>query len=215
MRLKPIRVHLLKKFFCYRKSRAFTDNRINAAIRTNRCPRHIFNPEVYFTWIKDSQAIKATTYFILQKLLFMVRAKFMRFDMVFHTSLLCTVFCLPECVNFFPKPLRFDTGIGITPVVGVVKRGCQGDGSFDTTLDTKMDEATPHLHIDFIPYTTGSKRGVETRVSLKQTLAAQGFKGGMRQETEWSQRVTFEKELLVTVMERYGIGWLQKGTHET
>ncbi len=78
-----------------------------------------------------------------------------------------------------------------------------------------MDEATPHLHIDFIPYTTGSKRGVETRVSPKQTLAAQGFKGGMRQETEWSQRVTFEKELLVTVMERYGIGWLQKGTHET
>ena len=31
-----------------------------------------------------------------------------------------------------------------------------------------MDEATPHLHIDFIPYTTGSKRGLETRVSLKR-----------------------------------------------
>ena len=31
-----------------------------------------------------------------------------------------------------------------------------------------MDEATPHLHIDFIPFTTGSKRGLETRVSLKQ-----------------------------------------------
>ena len=28
-----------------------------------------------------------------------------------------------------------------------------------------MDEATPHLQIDFIPYTTGSKRGLETRVS--------------------------------------------------
>ena len=24
-----------------------------------------------------------------------------------------------------------------------------------------MDEETPHLHIDFIPYTTGSKRGLE------------------------------------------------------
>ena len=31
-----------------------------------------------------------------------------------------------------------------------------------------MDEATPHLHIDFIPYTTESKRGLETRVSLKR-----------------------------------------------
>lgn len=34
-----------------------------------------------------------------------------------------------------------------------------------------MDEATPHLHIDFIPFTSGSKRGLSTRVSLKQALA--------------------------------------------
>ena len=40
-----------------------------------------------------------------------------------------------------------------------------------------MDEATPHLHIDFIPFTTGSKRGLSTRVSLKQALADQGFAG--------------------------------------
>ena len=38
-----------------------------------------------------------------------------------------------------------------------------------------MDEATPHLHIDFIPFTTGSKRGLETRVSLKKALEAQMF----------------------------------------
>lgn len=30
-----------------------------------------------------------------------------------------------------------------------------------------MDEATPHLHIDFVPYVTGSKRGPDTRVSMK------------------------------------------------
>ena len=46
-----------------------------------------------------------------------------------------------------------------------------------------MDEATPHIHIDFVPFTTGSKRGLDTRVSLKQALAAQGFKGGTRSET--------------------------------
>ena len=33
-----------------------------------------------------------------------------------------------------------------------------------------MDEATPHLHIDFVPFVTGSKRGLETRVSLKKAL---------------------------------------------
>lgn len=38
-----------------------------------------------------------------------------------------------------------------------------------------MDEATPHLHIDFVPFATGSKRGLDTRVSLKQALAELGF----------------------------------------
>ncbi len=57
-----------------------------------------------------------------------------------------------------------------------------------------MDEATPHLHIDFVPYTTGSKRGLDTRVSLKQALAVLGFKGGTRRETELNQWVVYEKE---------------------
>ena len=77
-----------------------------------------------------------------------------------------------------------------------------------------MDEATPHLHIDFVPFTTGSKRGLDTRVSLKQALAAQGFKGGTRGDTEWNQWVSAEKSALAFVMERYGIEWEHKGTHE-
>lgn len=77
-----------------------------------------------------------------------------------------------------------------------------------------MDEATPHLHIDFVPFTTGSKRGLDTRVSLKQALAAQGFKGGTRGDTEWNQWVSAEKSALAFVMERHGIEWEHKGTHE-
>ena len=77
-----------------------------------------------------------------------------------------------------------------------------------------MDEATPHLHIDFVPFTTGSKRGLDTRVSLKQALAAQGFKGGTRGDTEWSQWVRSEKEQLSLVMERHGIEWEDRGTHD-
>lgn len=77
-----------------------------------------------------------------------------------------------------------------------------------------MDEATPHLHIDFVPFTTGSKRGLDTRVSLKQALAVQGFKGGTRGDTEWSQWVRSEKEQLSLVMERHGIEWEDKGTHD-
>ncbi|MBQ3938560.1 MAG: plasmid recombination protein [Clostridia bacterium] len=77
-----------------------------------------------------------------------------------------------------------------------------------------MDEATPHIHIDFVPFTTGSKRGLDTRVSLKQALAAQGFTGGTRGATEWAQWAGSEKQALAAVMERYGIEWEQKGTHE-
>lgn len=77
-----------------------------------------------------------------------------------------------------------------------------------------QDEATPHIHIDFVPFITGSKRGLDTRVSLKQALAAQGFKGGTRSQTEWSQWAQSEKEQLAAVMERHGIEWEQKGTHE-
>ena len=77
-----------------------------------------------------------------------------------------------------------------------------------------MDEATPHLHIDFVPFTTGSKRGLDTRVSLKQALAAQGFKGGTRGDTEWNKWVSAEKSALAFVMERHGIEWEHKGTHE-
>ena len=77
-----------------------------------------------------------------------------------------------------------------------------------------MDEATPHLHIDFVPFTIGSKRGLDTRVSLKQALSAQGFKGGTRGDTEWNQWVSAEKSALAFVMERHGIEWEHKGTHE-
>ena len=77
-----------------------------------------------------------------------------------------------------------------------------------------MDEATPHMHIDFVPYTTGSKRGLDTRVSLKQALSALGFKGGTRSETELNQWVQHEKKQLAEIMLEHGIEWEQKGTHE-
>ena len=77
-----------------------------------------------------------------------------------------------------------------------------------------MDEATPHLHIDFIPFTTGSKRGLETRVSLKKALEALGFAGGTKSHTELNQWIESEKQALASIMARHDIEWEQKGTHE-
>ena len=77
-----------------------------------------------------------------------------------------------------------------------------------------MDEATPHLHIDFIPFTTGSKRGLETRVSLKKALETLGFTGGTKSHTELNQWIEAEKQVLASIMARQAIEWEQKGTHE-
>ena len=76
-----------------------------------------------------------------------------------------------------------------------------------------LDEETPHLHIDFVPFVTNSKRGLDTRVSLKQALLSQGFKGESKFESEWSKWALSEKKQLASVMEKYGVEWEQLGTH--
>ena len=67
-----------------------------------------------------------------------------------------------------------------------------------------MDEETPHLHIDFVPYITGSKRGLDTRVSLKSALAAEGFTGGTRGATELNQWIASEKQEIISVVAQLG-----------
>ena len=76
-----------------------------------------------------------------------------------------------------------------------------------------MDEQTPHIHIDFVPFIRNSKRGLDTRVSLKGALSEQGFKGGTRGMTEWNEWIEAEKQELSKVMGRYGVQWKQLGTH--
>ena len=70
------------------------------------------------------------------------------------------------------------------------------------TAHLHMDEETPHLHIDFVPYITGSKRGLDTRVSLKSALAEEGFTGGTRGATELNQWIASEKHLSVLEFEK-------------
>ena len=59
-----------------------------------------------------------------------------------------------------------------------------------------MDEATPHLHIDYVPVATEQTRGLSTRVSLKQALKQQGFVGKGKNRTEWDLWMENEKEVL-------------------
>ena len=77
-----------------------------------------------------------------------------------------------------------------------------------------MDEETPHMHIDFVPWVSGSKRGLETKNSLNGALAARGFNGEGKGYTEWQQWAEAEKEVLADVMLRHGIEWEKIYIHE-
>ncbi len=66
-----------------------------------------------------------------------------------------------------------------------------------------MDEASPHLHIDFIPfYTKGRKNGLRKGVSMKSALIEQGFRPRSTKENqlvmwEFAERAEMERVLRV------------------
>ncbi|MBD5130167.1 MAG: recombinase [Ruminococcaceae bacterium] len=76
-----------------------------------------------------------------------------------------------------------------------------------------LDEATPHLHVDFVPFATGQSRGLSTRNSLSKALEQQGFLAKTNLETPAKQWTDFEKQQLSVVMKKRGIEWEQLGTH--
>ena len=77
-----------------------------------------------------------------------------------------------------------------------------------------LDEETPHVHINFVPFATEQKRGLSTRNSLSKALEQQEFIGEGKTNTCTKQWVEYEKEQLAAVMQSYGIEWEQLGTHE-
>ena len=114
---------------------------------------------------------------------------------------------------------RDDMGIG-TPNEAVAKRILEdylrrfeerNPNLFVFNAVLHMDEATPHLHIDFIPYTTRSTRGLDTRVSMKKALEEQGFVGSGRSDTETMAWLQSEKEALSHAMQWQGVEWENQG----
>ena len=68
-----------------------------------------------------------------------------------------------------------------------------------------MDEATPHIHIDFVPVATEQTRGLQTRVSMKQALKQQGFTSLGRNMTEWRAWMEREKQTLAELAQAHEI----------
>ena len=68
-----------------------------------------------------------------------------------------------------------------------------------------MDEATPHMHVVYVPVSQGNKRGLETKNSLRGALKACGFGTDLR---DWNQDMF---ECLESVSQEHGIERLDMG----
>ena len=77
-----------------------------------------------------------------------------------------------------------------------------------------LDEATPHLHIDFIPfYTKGRKNGLSKGVSMKAALIEQGFvpkNPKVNQLVAWEES---ERSAMEKILNSHGIEREDKNAH--
>lgn len=76
-----------------------------------------------------------------------------------------------------------------------------------------LDEASPHLHIDYIPVATGYKRGLDTRNSLTKAHANMGIPKGTGRNNnstmKWQER---EKEYLKEIAKDHNLEIIDKKT---
>ncbi len=76
-----------------------------------------------------------------------------------------------------------------------------------------LDEATPHLHIDFVPIVHSPNRGLPVRVSMKGALREQGFSSANRMENEWVAWQEAEREYMEEILHKYGLHRDDKNVH--
>lgn len=76
-----------------------------------------------------------------------------------------------------------------------------------------LDEANPHLHIDFVPIATNQTRGLPTRVSMKRALIEQGFSAAHKKDNELIAWEESEREYMTEILRRHGLERDNKNNH--
>ncbi len=75
-----------------------------------------------------------------------------------------------------------------------------------------MDEASPHLHINFIPfYTQGRQKGLQIGVSMKAALDEQGFTAKNFRENRLVVWEASERDVMEKILQRHGFSRDDKG----
>ena len=68
-----------------------------------------------------------------------------------------------------------------------------------------LDEATPHLHIDFIPVAHNAKKGLPVKVSMKGALREQGFTSTNRLQNEWAAWEEQERKVMTEIFRKHDL----------
>ncbi len=68
-----------------------------------------------------------------------------------------------------------------------------------------LDEATPHLHIDFVPITHIGSRGLSTRVSMSGALREQGFTSANKMHNEWAAWEERERSIMTDILRAHDL----------
>ena len=68
-----------------------------------------------------------------------------------------------------------------------------------------LDEATPHLHIDFIPIAHNAKKGLPIKVSMKGALREQGFTATNRLQNEWAAWEESERKVMTEILRKHDL----------
>lgn len=76
-----------------------------------------------------------------------------------------------------------------------------------------LDEANPHLHIDFVPIATNQSRGLPTRVSMKRALTEQGFVSAHKKDNELIAWEESERKYMTEILRRHGLERDNKNMH--
>lgn len=78
-----------------------------------------------------------------------------------------------------------------------------------------LDEANPHLHIDFVPIATNQSRGLSTRVSMKRALMEQGFVSAHKKDNELIAWEDSEREFMTQILHRHKLERDFKNEHRS
>ncbi len=111
-------------------------------------------------------------------------------------------------VQFGDYKSAFDPRINLPELLDEYMKGFQARNPNLHVFNAVMhlDEVSPHLHIDFVPfYTKGRQRGLRKGVSMRAALLEQGFTpkhSGENQLTRWEAS---ERNEMEAILHRYGL----------